>query len=117
MSENLNIVERIARMIDAEGAYGMAFPGTNPAADPIPFTTRQKYFQADYELKAIHILKMLLSAGLATEEVREQLVAWEKHGWARLGINIEPDAETAALTDLTIREKYEGLRPDPVSQP
>lgn len=108
----MNLVEQIARQIDAEGAYGIGYPSTSPHALPIPFTTRQKYFQASYECKAIDLLKMLLDAGFATDAVREELVQWEKFGWQRLGVNIELTPEIAAETDAIIRNKY-APPPDP----
>lgn len=55
----MNIVEQVARMIDAEGAYAVGYPSTDPSAQPIPFTTRQKYFQAKYEHLAVEIVKLV----------------------------------------------------------
>lgn len=97
-----NLVEQIARMIDAEGAYAVGYPSTNPS-QPIPFTVRQKYFQAKYECLAIEIVKMLMAIERA--KMRSDLIAWEKAGWLRLGVPIN-DPEFKDQADRIIEAKY-----------
>lgn len=91
----MNIVETVARMIDAEGAYAKAFGGTDASSPAIPFTTRQKYFQAKYEMQAIEILK--LAAGAGTDKIKADLIQFEKDGWKRLGVPLEQLPEADAI--------------------
>lgn len=107
MSDRTNLVERIARMIDAEGAYSTWMNSADADAKQHPFSTRQLYFQSSYELKAIEILKAL--AGVPLETIRADLIEWEKLGWERLGININQDAETKTVADDVIAKKYVDL--------
>lgn len=91
----MNLVEQIARMIDAEGAYTEWFDGTDEDAKPHPLTPRQKYFQAKYECQAIEILKLIGVMNKAT--IRSDLIEWEKMGWMRLGVPIDrPDLKERA---------------------
>jgi hypothetical protein len=96
-----NLVVEIAKMIDAEGAYSVWYSGTDPNAEPKPHTTRQLYFQADYELKAIAILKRLRS--LTSDEIGEALVQHEIAGWRRLKIPIEQLGDEG---EQIVRRKY-----------
>ena len=100
----MNLVETIARMIDAEGAYAVFYNNTSADAAPCEPTTRQKYFRAHYECKAIEILKLM--AGQTPKKIRNDLIKFEKDGWKRLfekhGISLDqiPDFEKI------ITEKY-----------
>ena len=97
-----NLVEQIAKMIDTEGAYAVAYPSTAPS-EPIPFTTRQKYFQAKYELLAIEIVKMLMA--IERVKIRSDIIAWEKAGWLRMGVPIN-DPKFKEQADRIIEAKY-----------
>ena len=99
----MNLVEQIARMIDREGAYGIGFNGTGPNAQPHPFTTRQKYWQATYELLAVEILKKLMAT--PKDEIRNSLIEFERSGWLRLGVPVD-DPQFKELADKTIADKY-----------
>jgi hypothetical protein len=77
----LNLVEQVARMLDAEGAYGEWYDNSSFDAEPMPPTPRQNYFRAHYECKAIEILKLL--AGQTPENIRADLIEFEKEGWKR----------------------------------
>ena len=99
----MNLVERIARMIDAEGAYYEAFNGTGPEAQKHDFTVRQKYFQANYELRAIEILNLLRPVG--KDKIRNDLIEWEKFGWKRLGVPID-DPKFKEMADGIIEREY-----------
>lgn len=100
----MNLVEQIARMIDAEGAYGVWYDNTCSGSEPVAPTTRQSYFRAHYECKAVEILKLL--AGQTPKKIKADLVEFEKFGWERLfekhGLSLDqvPDA------DRIIKEKY-----------
>ena len=93
----MNLVEQVARMIDAEGAYGAFYNNTRADAKPCEPTTRQKYFRAHYECKAIEILKML--AGQTSAKIKADLVEFETLGLKKLlgkhGISLDqlPDAD------------------------
>ena len=99
----MNLVEQVARMIDSEGAYGIAYPDSSGTSSPIPFSIRQKYFQAKYECLAIDIIKRLMAARHA--EMRTDLIAWEKDGWRRLGVPIG-DPKFKEDADRIIDAKY-----------
>jgi hypothetical protein len=83
----MNIVEQVARMIDAEGAYAEYWGSSDPNAEPMPQTVRQKYFRTGYECKAIEILQLV--TGMATEKIIADLIEFEKEGWRKLGVPID----------------------------
>lgn len=93
----MNLVEKIARMIDTEGAYSV---WKTENGEDSEFTTRQRYWQAKYECLAIDIIKTLMQ--VSAKDMREDLIAWEKQGWANLGLPIDsiPDF------DKLIESKY-----------
>jgi len=86
--------------MDIEGAYARI---TNWDGTLKEYTTRQLYFQAAYEVKAIEILKMTLRTGEV--RIRSDLIEFEKEGWRRLGVPID-DPKFKDLADGIIREKY-----------
>ena len=96
----MNLVEQVARMIDAEGAYGVFYDNTRADASPCEPTVRQRYFQAYYECKAIELLKLL--AGQTPAKIKRDLVEFEKEGWKRLGVPLEKLPEA----DKIIEGKY-----------
>jgi hypothetical protein len=96
----VNLVEKIARMMDKEGAYSTGYPSTNPKTKPIPFSTRQKYWQSTYECIAIDILNLISS--ISKDQIKEDLIEWEKYNWERLGLSKEVIRN---LHDI-IKEKY-----------
>lgn len=99
----MNLVERIARIIDAEGAYAEAYDGTGGNARLHELTTRQKYFRAKYELKATQILKLVLSYN--AETIKKMLIEFEMDGWRKLGIPVDDP-----LLSKTVVEKYKGAK-------
>lgn len=62
----MNLVETLARIIDAEGAYAQHYDNSRDDAAPCEPTPRQRYFKAYYECKSVEILKLL--AGLSKEK-------------------------------------------------
>lgn len=80
----MNLIERIARLIDSEGAYGVAFSSTSENASPIPPSIRQKYFQSKYEHEATQIAKIILNAG--PDKLRNDLVDFDVETWGKLGL-------------------------------
>lgn len=100
----MNLVEQVARMIDAEGAYAEFYDNTREDAEPCEPTTRQKYFRAHYECKAIELLKLL--AGQTPEKIKADLVEFERNGWERLfekhGLSLDQVPEAEKI----IRAKY-----------
>lgn len=99
----MNVVETIARMIDAEGAYAVATDSTLPDAKPMPFTTRQKYFQSVYEVKAVEIVCSLRR--YSPKEMTAFLIDFEKKGWRRMGVPID-NPKFRDMVDRIIEEKY-----------
>lgn len=87
----MNIIEQVARMLDAEGAYG-DFQGS-PESAVAYVRSRQNYFRAHYECKAIELLKLMLT--YKPEDVRAALIEFEKDGWRKLGVPLDklPDAD------------------------
>lgn len=79
----MNLVEQIARIIDSEGAYSVAYDGTGPNAKQHPVTSRQEYFRAKYECDAIKILELIND--YTDDKVRDDLIQWHKDGWEKLG--------------------------------
>lgn len=104
----INLVDQIARIIDTEGAYSIAVDGTGPGAKMHPHTTRQKYWQAKYELLAIEILKRV--GNYSRKEISEHLIEFEKAGWLRLGVPIN-DPKFKAMADKIIEAKYPAREP------
>lgn len=102
----MNIVEEIARMIDCEGAYGERFDNTRPEAKPCEPTTRQKYWRARYDHIAVGVVKRL--AMFRSDELKSQLVEFEKAGWRKLNVPID-DPALKPSADRIIADKY-GLR-------
>ena len=100
----MNIVERVARTTDAEGAYSEWYDGTS-AKTPIESTTRQKYFRAKYECDAVAILKVALE--MDPESIRADLVKFEVSGWGRLGIPIEDPALRKIIEDKYATQRRE----------
>lgn len=98
----MNIVEQVARIIDSEGAYGVAY-SDSACTQQIPFTTRQKYFQSKYEHLAVEIIKFIRRHD--PQQVKDELIEFEKDGWRRLGVPID-DPSLRETADQTIREKY-----------
>ena len=92
----MNLVEEIARMIDDEGAYSVASTGTD-GGEPIPFTTRQKYFQAKYECRAIELLKKI--GGLTSTAIRTDLIEWEMRGWKGRGMPVDDPVLSKIIAD------------------
>ena len=80
----MNIIDRIARMIDSEGAYSECYDGTGASAIKQPFSTRQKYFQARYEYLAIQIVDLFL--GCERDDIRKDRITWEIDGWEKHGL-------------------------------
>lgn len=95
----VNLVERIARMIDTEGAYAEAYDGTGEDARLHELTTRQKYFRAAYELKATQLLKMTLEYD--AETIKKMLIEFEMSGWRELGVPVDDP-----LLSKIVAEKY-----------
>jgi len=87
----MNLVEQVARMLDDEGAYSVAY-GSTSGADPLPLSPRQKYFQAKYEARAVELLKFIGS--MTKTAIKADLVEFEMQEWKRLGVLLErlPDA-------------------------
>lgn len=99
----MNLVDQIARVIDKEGAFAVAFDSTGHDAKMHPHTTRQKYWQATYELMAVEILKRVRL--YTHNEIRQHLIDFEKSGWLRLGVPVD-DPNFKELANKIIEEKY-----------
>lgn len=101
--KNNNLIDEIARMLDSEGAFAEFFDLADPEAKPMPLTPRQKYFQARYRHLAVQILNRVLN--LSHEEIREELIAFEKKLWKELGLDlIKPEIKDMA--NKLIQDKY-----------
>jgi hypothetical protein len=96
----MNIVEKIARMVDREGAYSEWQDATGKIVPP---SIHQEYFQALYESLAVDLLKLFLT--LNAKEVREELVEFEKNGWRKLGVPID-DPRIKKQADELIAAKF-----------
>ena len=95
----MNLVEQIARMIDAEGAYSEWYENTSDGIEPAEPTTRQKYYRAKYESKAVDILRTLMRHD--QRSIRQALIDFEKEGWKKYGIDVD-----ALRMSKVVEDKY-----------
>lgn len=100
----MNLVEKIARMIDAEGAFGEYYDNTGLDSGPMPPTARQEYFRAHYRNKAVQILMVL--ASISADRIKADLIEFEKEGWRQLKFPID-NPEIKPIADKIIADKYE----------
>ncbi len=98
-----NLIDDLAKMLDSEGAFASFFDLADTEAKPMPPTSRQKYFQARYRHLAVKILNRVLN--LSHDEIREELIAFEKKLWKELGLDLNKPAIKNMAEDL-IKDKY-----------
>lgn len=95
----MNLVEQVARMLDDEGAFSVAYADVSGKV-AIALTTRQKYFQAKYEARAVELLKFISS--MTKTAIKADLIEFEMQGWKRLGVPLERLPDARAI----IEDKY-----------
>lgn len=106
-----NIVNRIAKLIDSEGAFATYKSTGDPDAPNDPYTTRQLYHQAKYRMQAIAVLEMVLP--ISRETIQQDIQKFTEDEWIRLGMPVSMAKEMSTMHSsdtVTMRETLEWLK-------